>query len=360
MSTLTTLKLATGLAALLAPLAASADSYGYGYGHGYGYGPDGRINQIIHSNIPTHHYGYASYHASPSYAYAPSHHYAPSYQPTGYASPCAARTAYGGLGAPVTRVTHYGCGSTIVTQSVIVPPVTGRYGYQYGYGSQHYVSAATGQAAMAAPHLPQTGGVTGQAPVTDAALNDGASLREIGPPVFFGSGSSILNAEAVSALRSLALELSTHRGDPEVSFVVSGFSDAAGDEETNRMIAAERAQVVITYLVTEFDLPADRFSILAVGEDEANLSPEPNSDFHRRVTIAIRTAANAALEDPKGHVPQQDPQTAGHTGYADPTCTVPSAPYGHGRTQGTLVAVSFNDLDDYGGGRLVTYCDTGH
>ena len=358
MSSLTTLKLATGLAALLAPLAASADSYGYG--HGYGYAPDGRINQIIHSNIPTHHYGYASYGYAPSYSYAPVHAYsaAHSYQPTGYVNPCAARTAYGGYGAPVTRVTHYGCGSDIVTQAVVVPPVPGRYGYQYGYGTQHYVSASTGTATMNAPHLPQTD-ASPTAQATDAAYV-GASLREIGPPVFFGSGSSILNAEAVSALRSLALELSTHRGDPEVSFVVSGFSDAAGDEETNRMIAAERAQVVITYLVTEFGLPADRFSILAVGEDEANLSPEPNSDFHRRVTIAIRTAANAALVDPKSHVPPDQPQTADHAGYSDPTCVVPASPYGHGQIQGTLVAVSFNDLDDYGGGRLVTYCDTGH
>ena len=345
MSSLNTLKLATGLAALLAPLAATADGYGYGYG----FGPDGRINRIIQSNIQTPYYGYANY------GYAPTYSYAPAYRATGYATPCAARTAYGGYGAPVTRVTHYGCGSTIVTNAVTIPPVTGRYGYQYGYGAQHYLSASTGDATpSAAPHQPQTG----PAPVADAAY-EGASLREIGPPVFFGSGSTILNAEAVSALRSLALELATHRGDPEVSFVVSGFSDATGDEETNRMIAAERAQVVITYLVSEFALPADRFSILAVGEDEANLSPDPNSDFHRRVTIAIRSATNAQFEDPKSYAQPSEPQSAGHTAYADPTCTVPAAPYGDGRTQGTLVAVSFNDLDDYGGGRLIQYCDTG-
>jgi outer membrane protein OmpA-like peptidoglycan-associated protein len=104
--------------------------------------------------------------------------------------------------------------------------------------------------------------------------------------VNFASGSSDLTLQAIQALNELGRALSSKELS-EFKFRIEGHTDTAGTPEANRMLSEQRAQAVVTYIVSHFGVEPTR--LIAVGKGEEGLAvqtpPQTPEPRNRRVVV---------------------------------------------------------------------------
>lgn len=99
--------------------------------------------------------------------------------------------------------------------------------------------------------------------------------------VLFGLNRTNFDAEYRSELDQVVADLSS---DPNLSAVLTGFTDASGQADYNLMLSNKRAGAVKTYLV-EHGISPERVTIEARGKTEATRTYDQNE---RRVEITLR------------------------------------------------------------------------
>jgi outer membrane protein OmpA-like peptidoglycan-associated protein len=247
-------------------------------------------------------------------------------------------------------------------------------------------------------------------------MHVGKHATDIRNPVFFASGSSMLDYEAKHELKQIGQIISAYYFEnPKVLILLSGFTDATGSQSANEALAKARNHAVKDFLVAEFGFDAARFVLRAVGEEYANMSGHPYDENQRKVTVSLvglpksvtdhghqhyAPAMSDAHEmtDPTGldkgelapaeehamaepspamkpmpkpvyEAQVQQAEMAGSKGYVAemrPTyvdhvkpvtrCYVPSGPWAGTYVDGKLLATLFTSIDDYGGGKLEEVC----
>ena len=125
--------------------------------------------------------------------------------------------------------------------------------------------------------------------------------------VNFRTGSAVLSADSKTKLDEIATKAMNAKG---YVLEVSGFADATGSIQRNRMLSQRRADAVITYLVENHNIPLRRI-ITPYGYGELNPVAENDSrggrEQNRRVEIKL--LVNKGLTSP---APTMNPSGSGN------------------------------------------------
>ena len=183
---------------------------------------------------------------------------------------------------------------------------------------------------------------------------------DVGRPILFASGSHGLSMTASTELDRIGNILLAY-AETDIRILISAYTDATGTRDQNEAISKHRIETVKTYLTDKFDIPADRFVDAPIGEATAPGVEDPNAPENRRVVISLlgldldkgsdRPVASADHPIPTSKARYRSADTADRG-----TCSVPAYPYAGYRVAGRIIAVGFQDLDDFGGGRLIEVC----
>ncbi len=120
--------------------------------------------------------------------------------------------------------------------------------------------------------------------------------------VTFDSGSWELTPDQIDKLGPIADAM--NRGieqNPQVVFLVEGYTDAVGDENDNLSLSDRRAEAVAVALTEQFGVPAENLSTQGYGEQDLKVPTDGPEEANRRVTIRNI----APLLAGKGGQPQQ-------------------------------------------------------
>lgn len=167
-----------------------------------------------------------------------------------------------------------------------------------------------------------------------------AAAHPVGEPIRFGPGRAHPDAEGAVALHRTAAEIGRRASSGPVHVTVEGHTDASGDAASNLVMAQRRADAVVLELIRLTGLPRAMFSTRAEGEAEAARSIDPNAARHRRAVVRVARGAAPFLSST----------------LSEDACRLPMHPHGGHAVGGTLVEVRFDEIDDYGGGRLTHVC----
>jgi outer membrane protein OmpA-like peptidoglycan-associated protein len=118
--------------------------------------------------------------------------------------------------------------------------------------------------------------------------DDRGTVVTLSGSVLFASGKHELLPGAQAVLSQVAEALLA--GDPDATFVVEGYTDSQGKEDTNYTLSVNRANAVRDYLI-QHEIAADRITAVGYGEDRAvadNSTPEGRAN-NRRVEIVIKS-----------------------------------------------------------------------
>ncbi|MCB8837750.1 OmpA family protein [Aurantimonas sp. VKM B-3413] len=334
----------------------------------YGSANSARINHIISGHASAGHYGGRTSYVAPGYGYGD---YGNS---TGY------RSSHG--------YDDYGYGGDIVYRD-------GRVGYDYvgshdldDFGS-HVVRYVTVSPRTEVVERPIVVVHRGEPVETDASAGDTASVSraDVGRPLFFGSGSTELSDESRVKLDKIG-EIIAAYSDTEAQILISAYTDASGTEEQNQAISRKRIEAVQSYLAEKFQIPAAEFVTAAVGAANVEETKDPYAAENRRVVISLLNldlsreggapvAAAQEAAPAMQHGDHAEAPSMMHEGHAMAEtaapvveeapaasdarrCSVPAYPHAGGMRSGRLISVGFQDIDDFGGGRLIEVCDVSH
>jgi outer membrane protein OmpA-like peptidoglycan-associated protein len=106
--------------------------------------------------------------------------------------------------------------------------------------------------------------------------------------VHFGFDRAELTAKAKEALDELGAEVAKQK---HYIIEVEGGTDSVGDAAYNYQLSQRRADAVIQYLVTNYQIPAYRIYVIGLGKDKpasSNKTSEGRSD-NRRVEVRLMT-----------------------------------------------------------------------
>lgn len=173
---------------------------------------------------------------------------------------------------------------------------------------------------------------------------------DVGRPILFASGSDDLSETATADLDRIGNILLAY-AETDVRILISAYTDATGTREQNEAISKKRIETVKSYLADKFDIPVERFVEAPIGEATAPGIDDPLAAENRQVVISL---LGLDLDKAGDRVADRDAVEA------EPTCSVPAYPYAGYRVEGRVVAAGFQDLDDFGGGRLIEVCKVGH
>jgi outer membrane protein OmpA-like peptidoglycan-associated protein len=177
----------------------------------------------------------------------------------------------------------------------VLPPECGGTGRPGGDTTRGRVVIGTpdqGSKAPAAAPAPSGGAPTAAAPATGAppaataptttAAPTPNAPKGLGILVPFALDSDVLTAEAKRTVDELAEVFKLNAGD---RFVIEGHTDASGGEAYNKGLSERRAQAVINYLVSQHNLPRERFEGRGMGSAKLILPNDPTNGRNRRVQV---------------------------------------------------------------------------
>jgi OOP family OmpA-OmpF porin len=112
-----------------------------------------------------------------------------------------------------------------------------------------------------------------------------------------------LTPKAKKALDELGAEVPNAK---HYIMVVDGNTDSTGDANYNYVLSKRRADSVITYLVTKYQIPAHKIYIIGMGKDKpvAKNSSTEGRAKNRRVDVRLMTNINEAPTSASSSVPQ--------------------------------------------------------
>ncbi len=123
--------------------------------------------------------------------------------------------------------------------------------------------------------------------------------------VKFGFNKDNLTPKAMEALDQLAGTISTTKG-----YIISleGSTDSVGSAEYNYDLSQRRADSVIQYLASKYNVPAHRIYVIGLGKDkpvESNKTREGRAD-NRRVDVRLMTNTVGDTTQPRQHLRRPD------------------------------------------------------
>jgi outer membrane protein OmpA-like peptidoglycan-associated protein len=173
---------------------------------------------------------------------------------------------------------------------------------QAGIANANTAAGSANQHALAAGESADAAGRTAQDAVNRADTLAGvvANLDNYKPvsdvSVTFGFDKSILTADDRKQLDDFAASLTTTRG---YLLEVTGGTDSIGNADYNYQLSQRRADAVVTYLATKYNIPPHKFYLIGIGKDVEvadNKTPAGRAQ-NRRVEIKLMSnAASAATE----------------------------------------------------------------
>ncbi|NDW06979.1 OmpA family protein [Jiella pacifica] len=342
LSTTALLTAALSMSTALVPQTAGADGYygpsasageinrviqgGAGYGRGHvgsaarfhgGYGGHGQYSGYVSRD-----YGHGSYHVGNRYGHDDYGHSSGGY----------------GYGRDVSDLDDYSVHSSRAGQLV--------YRYQ-----------------TISPFAPEIDYAEPAEPTHDmqAELAGPEPRSDVGRPILFASGSHELSETAAADLNRIGNILLAY-AETDVRILLAAYTDATGTRGQNEAISLKRMAAVKVYLADKFDIPLDRFVEAPFGETPAPGIEDPLAGENRQVVVAL---LGLDLDAPSPVADAGRPVPAQVSSYRsadrpEPTCSVPAYPHAGYKVEGRLAAVGFQDLDDFGGGRVVQVCKVGH
>ena len=122
--------------------------------------------------------------------------------------------------------------------------------------------------------------------------------------VHFGFDKFNLTPKAKQALDELGAELPNAK---HYIVVVDGNTDSVGSADYNYVLSQRRADAVIQYLVTKYQIPAHKIYIIGLGKDKpvAENSNTAGRAKNRRVDVRLMTNVNEPATSASSSVPQQ-------------------------------------------------------
>ena len=102
--------------------------------------------------------------------------------------------------------------------------------------------------------------------------------------ITFTTNSATLTTESQTALDTVAKALQSD-ALAGLTFRVEGHADARGDADANRKLSQQRAEAVVSYLVTKHGILAERLAAQGKGAAEPMNTERVDAPENRRVTI---------------------------------------------------------------------------
>ena len=102
--------------------------------------------------------------------------------------------------------------------------------------------------------------------------------------ITFPTGSAELTDETLQALTTVGKALQSDRL-AGFAFRIEGHADPRGGDELNLRLSQERAQSVVSYLVNQMGIGAERLNAVGKGSAELLNTAQPTAPENRRVTI---------------------------------------------------------------------------
>jgi OmpA-OmpF porin, OOP family len=102
--------------------------------------------------------------------------------------------------------------------------------------------------------------------------------------ITFPTGSAELTDETLQALNTVGKALQSDRL-AGFAFRIEGHADPRGGDELNLRLSQERAQSVVSYLVNQMGIGAERLNAVGKGSAELLNTAQPTAPENRRVTI---------------------------------------------------------------------------
>jgi outer membrane protein OmpA-like peptidoglycan-associated protein len=117
--------------------------------------------------------------------------------------------------------------------------------------------------------------------------------------VTFGFDKSVLTADDKAQLDQIAASLDKTRG---YILALTGGTDSVGDAQYNYALSNRRADAVVTYLATKYNIPPHKFYLIGIGKEDpvADNSTRAGRAENRRVEIKLmsnmtQTATNQGV-----------------------------------------------------------------
>jgi OmpA-OmpF porin, OOP family len=110
--------------------------------------------------------------------------------------------------------------------------------------------------------------------------------------VTFGFDKAVLTKDDQAQLDQFAGQLSSAKG---FILEVTGGTDSVGPADYNYQLSQRRADAVVQYLATKYNVPARRFYLIGIGKDQA-VAPNNTAEGrkqNRRVQVQMLSNANA-------------------------------------------------------------------
>jgi outer membrane protein OmpA-like peptidoglycan-associated protein len=181
---------------------------------------------------------------------------------------------------------------------------------QAGITNAQAAASTADQHAMAAGQSAETAQQSAQEAVNRvdtltgvvANLDNYKQLSDVS--VTFGFDKSVLTPDDKAQLDQVATSLATARG---YILEVTGGTDSVGDAEYNYKLSQKRADAVVNYLATKYNIPPHKFYLIGIGKEDPvadNKTREGRAE-NRRVEIKLmsnmaQSGANQSQAAPSG------------------------------------------------------------
>lgn len=179
-------------------------------------------------------------------------------------------------------------------------------------------SSAAGQANTAANDAAQ------RADSLDSLVKGLDNYKQIGDvSVNFGFDKSVLTADDKQQLDTFAAQLGSAK-----SYIleVTGGTDSVGPADYNYDLSNRRADAVVQYMVTKYNIPAHRFYLIGIGKDQAVADNKTRDGRakNRRVELQLLTNMSSETAQSSQSTNQPAPPTnaAPKTGTSTPNDNV--------------------------------------
>lgn len=175
----------------------------------------------------------------------------------------------------------------------------------------------------------KTAGLTGK--VSVKAGSNAITISLVGSSTYFAGNDADLNANALHVLKALSPTLHRHAGD----VTVEGHADprgSAGKWGTDWVLAAARAESVLSYLTDHRAVDPAHVSLVSFGSEKAKPGgSEAAIEHNRRVDIVLHSVqvSTAIQEEAAASGSGEKEASAGH-GEAETDAQAEQEPAGHG------------------------------
>lgn len=137
--------------------------------------------------------------------------------------------------------------------------------------------------------------------------------------VLFGFDKAVLTSKDKGNLDSFATQLSSANN---YILEVTGGTDSTGPAQYNYDLSQRRADAVVQYLASKYNIPARRFYLIGIGQDQYVASNKTAEGRHENRRVTVQMLTNMGTEQGQ---PNQSAQT-GQAGTSNPSGEANPAP----------------------------------